>query len=757
MNLLELTLRNFGSYSDELVDFEGLHVVGLIGPNGSGKTTFTEAISWALFGKGPKGGRRNDSDSYVTDFQTECYVLLKFELNLNIYRVERTWNKESRKGVLNFEILGDKWEPIGKGKKDTQEEIIKTLGIDYKAFVASVFSPQGKSDSLTSDGLDDMEKKEIFSTIFDLGFWDKILNNTAKEQKEVKDKLILFSEKIKPLKELVETEPSIKEEIKSTEESLKTTENKVNNLAIKISDLEKEIMSYEPSLKEKERLEKEIEALSKDYDEKINGIKIKADNNQTEISNLEATVNLARKEIEEFQAILSRKEEIGSKINELNTLKKEIEDCDKLQISYNKIKLDLEKAEKKESAWETKKTESLSSLTTSLKKDQEIASLLDKVPCSNELKKECPLLKKANIAASSVDDLSKRCSKLICEISPHDEEIALLRQNLSSVGYVSEAHQEKKDTYKELQKYLDLNNKLAVAEAEKKHLLKTKKEKKEQIVRLKEDYKAICFEKETLIKENQFEEIFLTDSLKKIIEKVSGQEEFKKELKNSKEEKDFLVQQANNYREEIGALKQKLLNITNSKKELAKLEKEIIKWEEEMQVLSIISKAANKKSGIPIFIIENSLPQVEKLTTEVLDQLTDGRFSISIETQIEAKTTDNLQEVFQVFVYDNGALRPYHQFSGAEKFIIDLSIRVGVCKYLTHRSGTAIKTLIIDEGLSSLDEENRPKIISIFPEIGKDFDKIFITTHIRELQEALSQKIYFSRSETDGTKISIVR
>src|SRR5207253_11243771 len=49
MQLLRLRLVNFRKHADTELEF-GPGITGIIGPNGSGKTSILEAIAWALYG-----------------------------------------------------------------------------------------------------------------------------------------------------------------------------------------------------------------------------------------------------------------------------------------------------------------------------------------------------------------------------------------------------------------------------------------------------------------------------------------------------------------------------------------------------------------------------------------------------------------------------------------------------------------------------------------------------------------------------------
>jgi exonuclease SbcC len=50
VRLNRVHLLNFRQHADTTIDF-GTGITGIIGPNGSGKTTILEAIGWALYGK----------------------------------------------------------------------------------------------------------------------------------------------------------------------------------------------------------------------------------------------------------------------------------------------------------------------------------------------------------------------------------------------------------------------------------------------------------------------------------------------------------------------------------------------------------------------------------------------------------------------------------------------------------------------------------------------------------------------------------
>ena len=112
-------------------------------------------------------------------------------------------------------------------------------------------------------------------------------------------------------------------------------------------------------------------------------------------------------------------------------------------------------------------------------------------------------------------------------------------------------------------------------------------------------------------------------------------------------------------------------------------------------------------------------------------------------------------EGLKIIILDQGIERLYETYSGAEKFLIDLSFRIGASKFLTERAGAEIKILVLDEGLGSLDKTNCISVIEVIKEMGDYFEMILVITHIDELKDAFEQKIEISRN-SNGSKVKVI-
>ena len=88
MRLVSLRLQNFRQHADSRIEFDD-GLTGIIGPNGSGKTTILEGIAWALYGNAAARGTRDSIRFSRAAPRSSVRVELEFDLAGHRYRIAR--------------------------------------------------------------------------------------------------------------------------------------------------------------------------------------------------------------------------------------------------------------------------------------------------------------------------------------------------------------------------------------------------------------------------------------------------------------------------------------------------------------------------------------------------------------------------------------------------------------------------------------------------------------------------------------------
>ncbi|MEM8612897.1 MAG: SMC family ATPase, partial [Cyanobacteria bacterium P01_H01_bin.105] len=164
-----LTLINFLSYRDVVLDFTGLHVACICGPNGAGKSSLLEAMAWVLWGH----SRVAIDDDVIHLGAKEARVEFVFEHQGQVYRVLR--GRRRRQGcLLEFQIqASNEFRSLTqRGIRATQQLILQHLKVDYETFIHSAYLRQGRADEfmLKRPG----ERKQILADLLKLTQYDRL-------------------------------------------------------------------------------------------------------------------------------------------------------------------------------------------------------------------------------------------------------------------------------------------------------------------------------------------------------------------------------------------------------------------------------------------------------------------------------------------------------------------------------------------------------------------------------------------------------
>ena len=162
------------------------------------------------------------------------------------------------------------------------------------------------------------------------------------------------------------------------------------------------------------------------------------------------------------------------------------------------------------------------------------------------------------------------------------------------------------------------------------------------------------------------------------------------------------------------------------------------------------------RHGIPSLIIEETLPQVEEAANALLERLSGGRTRVALETTKDKKA-GGTKETLEITITDEqGKARSYETYSGGEAFRVNFALRIALAQLLAERAGVRIRTLVIDEGFGTQDQEGLQSLVEAIRAIQDDFDKIIVITHLEELKAAFPVRIEVTKRPVEGSTFEVI-
>ena len=787
MILTKLKLENFKKYRFFEISFD-LGLIGIIGKNGSGKSTIFEAILFALYGelknKGDKEVVRN-ANALEKDIVS---VELEFEIEETIYKIVREFRGKTLSA--NAKLYKNE-ELITTGAKEVTIAIVNLTKMSKDAFMHTLFASQKELTSLSNSKPED--RKKMIRKLLGLEKIDFVEKELIEKSRELKREIDAFKEVLLSSEDITIKKENIVEQTVQKEEFLKD----IDKQSLVLDELNKKVFI----------IKQELEQLTKTKEQK-QILKARCEILTNSISSHQKTQEKLQNEL---NALYTKQEELKG----LQTIKQEyitlhetLKEQDKLkEYSLRKDGLLLEQKELREQYTKAKDSIKVLEFETKehlelVEKEKELDNSIEKYKLllTNKELDEKRLIQEIAGEEKLIADIKKKienitilgkesncptCTRPLLDeydsvifsleqivIKVENEKIDISKEQLANI-------KEEKEKLEEIQKanikeHFEISKKINLIENKKRDLqaLKEHFEKvtqkgvknKEELAKLEIYNYDKNLHEELLLKQKElkskYEYILSLETMLKRVDSIK--EELKTSILNQDKYNLELLQKdleykAINYDEvkhkeklkefdEVQKQKDSLLTLINDLKvKIATIQGQIKTIQESLQNNETqLKKVQTKKDDlndyekIKINLAEfktklNSkvAPRISDIASNMFAQITKGKYQ-HIEVSNE----------FDFYIYDEGKKYPIERFSGGEIDLANLVLRIAISKTLSELSGVnSIEFLAFDEVFGSQDDSRRMEILEAFHTIKEQYRQIFLISHEVEIKEMFERVV----------------
>ena len=688
MRLRSISLRNYRRYkSAELELPDG--IVSIVGPNGSGKSTLLEAFAWALFGNQTEIVRTGKESIKRQDAaHTEpCSVRIEFDYEDTTYSVERSMKGKNLTMSAEMHAGGSL---AARGTDDVSEALIKLFGMDHKSFFISVFARQMELNALTSQPKGD--RKKLVLRLLDIESVDEAIKQIREDSRLAKSSI-----------------ESARAELNAPDGSyaIGNAEADIEALSAKTEELAKAKERLGEDIEKKEivqkKLKKELDKLEKMAKEK-SGLDAAAAAHSRELAVLESQAKELASELKRFAASEAEYAQLGSKAG------KAAEELESVL------------AKKKDAAGERDShrsaiAEAKASERQALKEASELKAHMKEV---EELgpDSDCPTCRRR---------LGKTYEALVSE-------------------YQGQIREKEKAAQASAGKAAKLEEKLRDCEARAGALEKQEARVREKIA--KQERLRVEAEQASGIRKRLGAAQKRMEAAKAALSELSGKlesldfdEKAHSQSRKALEEMALEIRSADREMAQISAelarAGERMANLESVLKRLKDLERKHADHESRVQLLTALEKVMGE---FRTFLISKIRPALSSTSSELLGVLTEGRYS-----------EIRLDEDYEISIMDAGQAHALERFSGGEKDLANLCLRLAISEIIATRHGTSsFDMIVLDEIFGSQDSNRKRALLSTLNGLSNRFKQIFLITHVDDIKELMGNVIQVTENQ-DGT------
>ena len=776
MLLSRLTISNFRQYQHLELSFKD-GITGIVGRNGSGKSTILEAVLWCLFGNRAARTGKEGIKRQTASPADSCWVALEFVLGGITYCLKRSLIGKSNRSEAHLSQQG-RLDAVST--REVDDYVVRLIGLNLKGFLSSFFARQKELNALSEARPAD--RKDHLAKMLGVGRLDNAIQLLKEEIKNTRQKIeILGTLQIDP-RAVTEELSQKKTEIKTLEKSKTALNETIKSLETVIADRQKTVESLRQKEQENNRLEKEYSVLMA----RREATAAESDRLSSEIKDLEEVISKMaplkegikgidgiEKEVADLRQARTSADEKKRLENEIDSLEKSEKDHHQRALAASKTITDLEQKLEGKSRLLNEIMAIEGAIEKMLKEYQEL---------SGEIRVAQDKLATMEKQKSEINELGPEASCKLClrpfageldEIEGHfDQEILSLRQQLkpmtAHLAEITESgktfRQQLKSKNEQKEQLNKIEQALASARADLKGLTEAQEKASARFEETRKRLKEIgetrfdpakLTRKETELRQQQKQKeeyIRLSeragrkpeiekdlkkagDSLTEIAAKIKANTAQKTEIGFEAETFKRAINDLEKSREEAGAARIEFektdgrLRLLTAEAEtkaqkLAEYEKSKAEISVLRESLTYLEKLSILFSEFRIYLIGRIRPSLSKRTSQLFREMTEGRYQ-----EIE------LDEDYSLRVYDRGEPFGIDRFSGGEVDLANLCFRLAISVEMAATAGIEQSFIILDEIFGSQDSDRQRMIFEGLGRLKNRFRQIIIISHIDDVKE----------------------
>jgi exonuclease SbcC len=695
MKLRSLGLVFFRQHINTKVVFpDGL--VGIIGPNGSGKTTIVEAISFALFGSRALRGRTEDvrtrhapTRSGKGKRDTELRVELTLEHEESVYRVERTLNDAAL-------YVGGEAKPVATGNRDVSARVSAIVGMSYEEFIATYCTEQKGLEFLSGKkGATEREKFIVRMMGYDrLEQLQELIRDDRKDRRGV---LVGFEASIGSREEL-------ELRLQAEEQELQQVQQRHAEAAAVLQKNESDFTHIRERMVRRE----DLRARFLRDREAVQTLTVRRDEGRKRIQGLVQSASLIQEEL----ALALQPLAGGQALDEaLSAAKKRVAlEKDRLGNASDVLR-GLELTSREAMATAAAERDGVKAQLVQLRKR------IDNIGKLNE-GHECPTC--GQELGESFEQVRAHFQR---EERDLNARLEVCEEKVKQAGMpTSELEAARKGVS-------DADHQVKLAEARLQEIAKCEQ--------LQSTINALHKERGQLEGETRATEELLERAEAALVDLRYSEDEYLRE-KGSFDAAQRLLEVARLQRVRLeGEVNTKEAMVERTKKELVRYDERRVEGEQLRHEVRVLDECDRIVTEFRKYVNTAIRPRLAELASEYLADLTDGRYS-AVE----------LGEDFTPTVIEDG--EPKRVISGGEEDILNLCMRVSLSHMLAERAGQHFSLLLLDEVFGSLDEGRRSNVLGLLEKLRKRFDQILVITHLDDIKESVQHLVQVEYDELTG-------